>query len=221
MKFVYMLLLGVMGAGAVIADEVKSNSSDRDAQISLSSSNAVFVLPIEPQRFSMWGGIGAWGGDVTYRIGGTVKLSDGTKTKVNDPLSELKWPLDVAVLAGGGRWVFQQRFEGFAEGMVSISDPSSKMEDSDWTESWAPNYKTIYSESDTELNAYALDSGMRVWIINHRMDTQGTFHVGLGAGLIYQYMDWKTTTTEQWTLGQYDTFSDAATYLVKLVIPGR
>jgi len=218
MKKLCFLLIGLFGVGVVSAAEVKP-ATVPDVQNALSATNAVLVPPVEPVRFMVWGGIGGWAGDVTYQIGGTVKLSDGTKEKVNDPLSELKWPLDVAVLSVGGRLVFQQRVEVFADGMVSISDPSSKMEDSDWTESWAPNYKTIYSESDTELSAYALDAGMRVWIINSRMGTQGTLHFGLGAGLIYQYMDWKTTTTEQWTLGQYDEFSDAGTYNVKLVMP--
>ena len=212
-------LIGLIGVSVVFAAEVEPVVLVPDDQASLTSSNAFIAPTVEPFQFSMWGGVGAWGGDVTYQIGGTVTLSDGTTEKVNDPLSELKWPLDVAVLTMGSRLVYQQRIELFADGMVSISDPSSKMEDSDWTESWAPGYKTIYSESDTELNAYAFDAGMRVWFINRQMETPGRLRFGLGAGLIYQYMDWKTTTTEQWTLGQYSEFSDAGTYNVKMVMP--
>ncbi|NCC49826.1 MAG: omptin family outer membrane protease [Spartobacteria bacterium] len=180
-----------------------------------------FVPRIEPEQFSMWGGIGAWAGDVTYRIGGTVKYADGQELEVNDPLSKLKWPLGVAMLSLGWKsCIFEDRFELFQDLTMNISDPSGKMENSDWPNPDNPNKKYIYSESDTELQAYAIDTGMRIWIMHINLGEQGSINIGSGIGVLFQDMHWKTTSTEQWESGYRESikFENAGTYTAKMMM---
>ena len=233
-KDIFILSLILFSASNILADKFdkfeKVNKFNKVNQFelvdmgsfdeaSLKSNDTLFAPSVDPERFSIFGGIGAWAGDVTYQIGGTVKYPDGQEIEVNDPLSELKWPLGVAMLSLGWRSCFWERIEIFQDIMLSISDPSGKMEDSDWGDSQNPNDKNIYSESDTKLKASSLDTGVRIWLMNFRMGRQGTIDIGLGAGLLLQNMEWKTTVTEQWYMGEQSTFNYAGSYTAKLMMP--
>lgn len=170
-------------------------------------------------RGRLWCGAGGWGGDVTYEIGGKVSYPDGTSETVNDPLSRLEWPLGVVAINLGGQCTLADRIDVYADGRVSVNDPSGKMEDTDWLYTDDSDQPTIYSESDTELDAYSINGGMRIWLVDLSIGPRGRMRAGLGGGCIYQYMKWKTKESTQWSPWSVDNLQDAAAYHVKLTMP--
>jgi len=127
-----------------------------------------------PWKLDVWSGVGYWSGDVTYRIGNTVKLPDGSEFNYWFPLSELEWPLNVVMASVGGDVTYMETIEARGVFSISVNDPTDKMEDSDWE---YPGIKTIYSESDAELSAWSVDAGIRWWFLGNQ---KKNFTWGLG-----------------------------------------
>lgn len=142
-------------------------------------------------------GLGYWDGDVSYDIGKTATWPDGTKERQNWPLSRLEFPLGVAILQGGADFLIHNRLEGFANVYMNLSDPSKQMKDSDWTDDDNPHRKTIYSESDADLKAWGADAGLRYWVYTPKHKTM-EWGVGVGAGYLYQDLDWEMSNLDQW-----------------------
>ena len=147
-----------------------------------------------PWKANVWSGVGYWSGDVTYRIGNTVKLPDGSEFDYWFPLSELEWPINVVMASVGGDVTYAETIEARGAFSISVNDPTDKMKDSDWE---YPGIKTIYSESDAELNAWSVDAGIRWWFLGKQKENF-TWGLGVGGGYLYQYMDWAASNLDQW-----------------------
>jgi outer membrane protease len=140
-------------------------------------------------RFDLRLGAGMLSGDSTYTIGGAVRDNQGTSGYTHNPLSELKWPLNVALVSVGARADIG-RFSLGAEYATSVTSGAGDMEDSDWgvyydmsggNPMFSQYSKDIFSTSTTDLSAWTVDVRGRYhpW--------QGArFSTGVGLGLRYQ-----------------------------------
>ena len=170
---------------------------------------AVAAAPVKPVKEEKcgwhggaWLGAGYWGGDITYSIGGHVaefingvKVAEGT---AYDPLSELKWPINVAMAAVGGNFGYKDCFDVDISLAANINDPSDKMEDSDWLDDFDSSLKTVYSESDEELKAYRGDVDLKVWMFRVGPKEKATFMLGPVGGFLFQHFDWTAKNLDQW-----------------------
>ncbi|MCF7837155.1 MAG: omptin family outer membrane protease [Candidatus Marinimicrobia bacterium] len=157
------------------------------------------TLPPPPtaRQFRVWSGLGMSAGDVTYQIGGNIKMG-GESMRMHFPISELEFPMDVALVTLGAGLQLPSGWEWLGELGMNLSDPSSKMKDSDWTIPHAPRVKTIYSESDADLDAFTLDARGRRWFYR-RQDASGMrWALGAGAGLYYAKYEWEAYNVDQW-----------------------
>jgi len=142
----------------------------------------------------IWGGLGAMGGDVTYRIGGTFRSGDIVEEGYF-PLSRLEWPLDAALATFGGNARYGE-FDARASFFVAISSEGGKVKDSDWE--LGPDALTTYSESDTELDAWQADGSVRMMIPFTTGNSNETVHLGGGVGVLYQDFSWTAKNLHQW-----------------------
>jgi outer membrane protease len=140
-------------------------------------------------RFDGWIGAGKLDGDSTYTIGGSFSDNEGNRGRYWDPLSELKWPLDVVLVALGGRAEFGD-FSVRGEIMKNATGDAGLMEDSDWgiyydwsggDPYFSQTTKDIFSTSSTDLDALIVD-------IRGRYAVWGgeRFSTSVGLGLRYQ-----------------------------------
>lgn len=156
--------------------------------------------PIEANATSPWqksvrGAVGYWGGDVTYQIGGTAWTSDTGPMELQDPLSELSFPLDVACVSLEGDFMWKGAVSIRLTGTTSLGDPATLMEDSDWNEN---GQLVIFSESEASLTAHALDVAVLFWPQVVTMPNGRVWMIGLGGGLLYQDLDWSAFNLDQW-----------------------
>ena len=116
-------------------------------------------------RFDLWLGSEVLRGDSTYTIGGKVSDNQGHAWQYWDPISELKWPLDVVMVSLGGKADFG-RFSVRGEISKNASSGAGDMEDSDWgvyyewsegNPYFSPYSKDVFSTSSTDLDALILD----------------------------------------------------------------
>ena len=166
-------------------------------------------------QFNIWLNAGMLFGDSTYSIGGSISDNRGNSGEVWDPLSELKWPLDVVLASLGGQAEFG-RFSVRGEISKNVTSNAGDMEDSDWGVYYgtygpnpAPGYnfssstKDVYSTSSTELDALILDFRGRfaVW--------QGErFSTKVGLGLRYQNFSMVASDVHQSSPTFYDYHLD-------------
>lgn len=139
--------------------------------------------------FDVWFGPGVLRGDSTYTIGGFLYDNQGSSGVTQNPLSELKWPLDVVMLTVGAR-AQVGRFSLSGEYGHSVTSDAGEMEDSDWgvyydwsggNPMFSQTSKDIFSTSSTDLDAWTVDVRGRYhpW--------QGPrFSTGVGVGLRHQ-----------------------------------
>ena len=160
--------------------------------------------------------VGAMSGDTTYQIGGNYKIysSPARHTLVESgelhfPISELKFPLDVAMAGIRARqkisFPYRTRQKKVSFGVAilfeeefsqSFTRNAGTMEDSDWTDVDYPHFKTIYSTSKAELDASVFDLHARFYPIERRGSFIG-FRVGAGAGYLRQQFDYSISNTTQ------------------------
>lgn len=143
----------------------------------------------DDSHFDLRLGLGLLGGDSTYTIGGEISDNQGNHGYLRDPISELKWPLDVVLVSLGGRAEFG-RFSVRGEVAKNATSDAGDMEDSDWgvyydlsdgNSFFSPTSKDIYSTSSTDLDALIVDARGRyaVW--------RGSwFSTAVGLGVRYQ-----------------------------------
>lgn len=143
----------------------------------------------EGSQFDIWLGPKLLRGDSTYTIGGDFSDNQGNQGHVRNPLSELKWPLDLVLVSLGGRADIGS-FSVLGEITTNVTGDAGHMEDSDWGVyyDWSdgnpyfdPSSKDVFSTSTTDANALIADIRGRytVW--------QGArFSTAVGLGLRYQ-----------------------------------
>jgi len=143
-------------------------------------------------------------GDTTYRIGGHIKqLVDGVPAEfdVQFPLSELDWPLNVAVVTGRLTLNYARLWEVGAEFHKSVTSNSGKMRDSDWgiyyledPVAWPlADSLDVYSLSDSKLDALVLDLHLRGFF--HHRKRYTTF---AGIGYLNQSFKFAAYDLDQW-----------------------
>ena len=173
---------------------------------------------------SLQAGAGYWLGDATYSIGGRAWTPQTGTVQLPDKISELSFPLDVPFGSVGGNLIWKDRFEVFGTFMGNLTDPSSKVKDSDWGVFSDAGTLDIYSESDATLSAIAVDVGGRYWFRSTSPTNRFACSVGMGPSLLYQHLDWTLSNVDQWYPSRpqlaHDTLSGvAATYYSDIVMP--
>ena len=166
-------------------------------------------------QLDVWLKAGMLRGDSTYTIGGTVSDNEGNRGEIWDPLSELKWPLDVVIVSLGGKVEFG-RFSVRGEIMKNATSDAGDMEDSDWGIYYgnfgpnpAPGYnfstttKDVFSTSSTELDAWIVDFRGRfaVW-------RGARFSTNVGLGFRYQKFSMVASDVHQYSPSFYDYHLD-------------
>jgi outer membrane protease len=145
-------------------------------------------------KASLSAGGGVLNGDVTYRIGREV-VEGGERTELWFPLSQLKWPTDVAIASVDGKASFY-RLEARGTYSFSVTDEAGKMQDSDWTYPLDTSLRTIYSESDATLDYWEGDGSVRYWVFLIGPPNQ-RLYIGFGAGYLHQNFDWEGDNVTQ------------------------
>lgn len=156
--------------------------------------------------------VGSLSGDTTYEIGGYFAGPTPADSGYTMPrLSELKFPLDVGMLGIGANLTFgfpyvasgRRKASGAlaleAEYGQSFTKDAGELEDSDWTEPDYPDMLTIYSTSDTELEAKTWELRALVYPIRVQGPLVG-WRVGLGGGYLAQNFSYEASNVWQWSV---------------------
>lgn len=146
-----------------------------------------------------------------YQIGGKILYRGGASLS-HFPISELKFPLDVFMIYADLGFTFFDRFTLHYAVRKNLNERVGKMEDSDWVP--YAGIKTIYSESDTRLNAVFTDADLTA-----RLFTVSFFTLRMGAGFTHQYLDYRCSNVEQ--VSVYTTVSPYIGPPEVIRIPGR
>jgi outer membrane protease len=163
----------------------------------------------------MWlqGGVEAWGGDITYRIGYPVTEASGRKYYGYFPFSELEFPLDAGFGVVKAGAILRDRFVANAQVKTNFSDPDDEMIDRDWISSYSPWRLDIYSTSEvTDFQALVLDADFSYKVLNWNI-----VWLAVGAGYMYQNFEYETALIRQWSpsgLPGYDYVGDGSTSLI-------
>lgn len=155
--------------------------------------------------------IGSLGGNTAYQIGGLFGGPGGSVYRI-ERLSRLEFPLDVALLGAAAGLLVDFPYTGEnaqvqlggafgveAEFGRSFTRDAGKMKDSDWTEPAAPTLRTIYSESDAELDAETWEVRARFYPIE-RKGSFFAWRAGVGGGYLHQSFDFDVSNVEQWSI---------------------
>jgi len=185
-----MVRIGVCLVAFVMALGVAGPAAARPL---VSSSGATGLGAAGGSQFDVWLKAGMLRGDSTYTIGGSYSDNLGNRDELWNPLSELKWPLDVVLVSLGGQAKLG-RFYVRGEITKNATGDAGEMEDSDWGVyfdafgpnpapgyTFSPTSKDIFSASSTALDAWIVDIRGRyaVW--------QGArFSTNVGLGFRYQ-----------------------------------
>ncbi|MEI6972433.1 MAG: omptin family outer membrane protease [bacterium] len=171
-------------------------------------------------------GQGYWGGSATYSIGGELLSPQDGKKQLPDKISELKFPLGVVYVSLGGYLQYKDSLDIHGSAMVNVTDPSAKMEDSDWGQFEGSSEDTLdtYSESDAGLTAVAADLGVHYWFLKAAEARKLKWAVGVGPGISYQHLDWTLSNLDQWypshpRVGHDYVGGDVITYKSDNVLP--
>jgi hypothetical protein len=181
---------------AIIAISIQSFA------IEIESSGPV-ECPIAPPptgetRISLTSSVESLSGYTQYRIGGYVELATGESGVVRMPISELEFPLDVAMASIGCEISFSKNIITKLTYKESITSDAGELKDSDWgiadPESH-PNRLDIYSESDAGLDARIVDLKLRGRVYKNRTETLQLF---TGGRFMYQNFQFEITNLDQW-----------------------
>jgi hypothetical protein len=170
-------------------------------------------------------GAGYWAGETTYSIGGEAWTPEDGSVELADKISELTFPYNVPLGTVGGALLYKGRLELHGRVSANLSDPSTKMEDSDWgVFSEDSDSLDIYSESDVTLSAVSADVGVRYWFRNTASTNRMAWSLGIGPSLYYEKSDWTVSNVDQWypsqpRLGHEYQSGEAATYSATTVMP--
>jgi hypothetical protein len=139
-------------------------------------------------------------------------------------ISELTFPLDVAYGVVEGSVLLDERLEFRAMVMGNLSQPSTKVTDSDWGVINDSGTLDIYSESDAELTAFVGDAGARYWFMHTTVTNGMVWSLGVGPGVHYEKLDWTVSNVDQWfpsmpQEGHVYESGQAAKYSAEIVMP--
>lgn len=162
-------------------------------------------------QFDIWLQPGLLQGDTTYTIGGAFEDNQGHKGQYWDPLSELKWPLDIVMVALGGQ-ARVGKFSVRGDIAKNITGDAGDLEDSDWGVYYdafgpnpAPGYhfypttKDVFSTSTTDISALIFDVRGRYAVV------QGArFSTNVGLGFRYQRFSMVASDVHQYSPSFYD-----------------
>jgi len=186
---------------------------------------AVFPASAGDWQGNLQAGAGYWAGETRYSIGGTAWTPADGSVDLPGKVSELKFPFDVTFGAVGGSLFYQGQVELHGRVMANITEPSSKMKDSDWgVFSEDPGALDVYSESDAQLSAFSADVGVRYWLLITPTANPVTWSLGVGPSLLYQRCDWTISNVDEWSPSdpgithQYES-GKVATYSATTVMP--
>lgn len=166
-------------------------------------------------NFELWmqGGVEAWAGDITYRIGYPVIDSSGQRYYGYFPFSELEFPLDAAFGVVKAGAVFGNSVAVNVQLKKNISEPDDEMIDRDWITESRPSRLDIYSESEvTDFSALVLDGD-----VSYRFLDWDIMQFAAGAGFMYQNFEYETSLIRQWSpsgMSGYDYGGDGSTSLI-------
>jgi len=183
------------------------------AQTNAAAADKMFADEPDSSAISadFWGGIGYMGGATTYQI----------HNSFHDPYSELKFPINCAVVQIGTAVKFGQRLEVFGQYDKSLTDNSGTMKDSDWTSPYDKDFKTIYSESDSDFHSWSADGGLRYWL-GKGVQNKNAFSYAPEIGVMWQDNDWTARNLRQWSVyPSYNTSvaGDCLTYKTETAMP--
>ncbi len=178
----------------------------------------LFILCLEISSFAQGPsydlsvGIGKLDGDTTYQIGGKVTNDSIHGNYVqHDPTSELEFPLDVYMLSVEGNVHFSKKWHLAADIKRNITSDAGHMKDSDWGISWeypqigsgdwewyGPDSLDIYSESDSDLDAWMLGVKLRYRFYEYTTKKKADkLHLLGGIGYLYQNFDYECKLIRQ------------------------
>jgi outer membrane protease len=166
-------------------------------------------------QFEMFlqGGVEAWGGDITYRIGYPVTEANGRKYYGHFPFSELEFPLDAGFGVVKAGAIFGNALVANLQLKTDIYDPDDEMIDRDWISSRNPWRLYIYSESEvTEFQAVVLDGDL-----SYKVFDWSIMWLAVGGGYMYQSFEYETALIRQWSpsgIPGYDYIGDGSTSLI-------
>lgn len=182
--------------------------------------------PLSPKPFtgSLQAGAGYLTGNSTHSIGGHAWLPEEGSINLPDKISELVFPLDVACGSVAGNLLWNGRFELHGRVTENLTDPSTKMNDSDWGVISDSGTLDIYSESDAELTALSADVGGRIWFYPTPPNSRFVLSMGFGPSLLYQHWDWTISNVDQRYPSRPDWVHETqsgvvATYSADIVMP--
>lgn len=164
-------------------------------------------------EFWIHGGVEAWAGEITYRIGYPVTEASGQRYYGYFPFSELEFPLDAAFGVVKAGAVLGNRVVINAQIKTNVSDPDDDMIDRDWTSSSYPWRLDIYSKSEvTGFDALVLDGD-----VSYKVFDSSILWLAVGAGYMYEDFEYETALKRQWSpsgLPGNDYFGDGRTTLI-------
>lgn len=169
---------------------------------------AAYVDPYQTGVLDMSFGLEEMSGDVTSSIGGQINHADGQTEETFFPISELVWPMDIALarfdvsLRLNPIW----RINGTLK--TAFDDPGEAMVDQDW---FSPLSSTdIYSESNIpEFEALTLDVHFEWTYLE-----QGPWSLSTGIGYLHQNFEYEGNLIEQYSptdMTGYDYLGDGST----------
>ena len=140
------------------------------------------------------GSLGGMFGNVTYRIGGLTQYQSGESTTYHYPISKLEFPLN-NVMARLGLSADLGRFGATATFSKNLTTAAGTMKDSDWSDTSSPSTKTIFSESDSELDALIANVGLNMYFMKARGPYRSTLSGTLG--FLYEDFYWENSNFDQ------------------------
>ena len=171
----------------------------------------VFLLISFPARADVdvaFGNGFLWGYS-QYQIGGMVHEDSGS-TKYHFPISELRFPLNAVMFKTTVRADVGEKWQFSISGETNLTEDTGKMEDSDWgyyTGSPADQLD-IYSESDTEMEAWLFDAKVAYTFFTSSRQwpaagpgtkpAEPFFSSAIGLGFKYQKYDFDVYDLDQW-----------------------
>jgi hypothetical protein len=222
MNAIYLRLMCVMVAGflmmGVFAAHGEHPLSEGEGSVDI-----LVVTNAGTWRGEIQAGIGYRAGEAIYSIGGQAWAPEYGTVNFPEKVSELTFPYDVVYGSVEGRFILDQKAEIFAMVMGNISQPSTKVTDSDWGV-LSDSELDIYSESDTELSSFVGEVGVLYWLNSKTAPYEQGWSIGVGPALYYEQMDWTVSNIDQWypsnpELEHDYRAGDVATYNVEIMMP--
>lgn len=181
----------------------------------------VYTQKVGDVTLAFEGSLGGMFGNVTYRIGGLTEYTSGESHTYHYPISKLEFPLNnvmarVRFAADFGRVGADVWFA------KNITSAAGTMKDSDWSDEDNPSVKTIYSESDSELDAWIGNAGLNLYFLKAHGPLRTTLSGTLG--ILYEHCYWENSNFDQsypsTPNAAHDYYADVGiTYEANLLMP--